>query len=51
MKCTLMDKNVPIVDLDLDDDTAAIIKVITHRSYCHSSKGANRRITKNGGET
>ena len=28
MKCTLMNKNVPVADLELDDDTAAIIKVI-----------------------
>ena len=28
MKCTLMNKNVPVSDLELDDDTAAIIKVI-----------------------
>ena len=29
MKCTLMNKNVPVADLELDADTAAIIKVIT----------------------
>ena len=28
MKCTLMNKNVPVVDLELDDDTAAIIRVL-----------------------
>ncbi|MDE6737545.1 MAG: hypothetical protein K2K07_00405 [Lachnospiraceae bacterium] len=28
MKCTLMNKNVPVVDLELDDDTAAITRVL-----------------------
>ncbi len=27
MLCTLMNKNNPVVDLNIDDDTAAIIKV------------------------
>ncbi|MBD5555317.1 MAG: excisionase [Roseburia sp.] len=31
MRCILMNKNVPVVELELDDDTATIIKVI--KSY------------------
>ncbi len=31
MRCILMNKNVPIVELELDDDTATILKVI--KSY------------------
>ena len=28
MKCILMNKNIPVVELELDDDTATILKVI-----------------------
>lgn len=28
MKCTLMNKNMPVVELELDDDTATILKVM-----------------------
>ena len=31
MRCILMNKNVPVVELELDDDTATILKVI--KSY------------------
>ena len=28
MKCILMNKNMPVVELELDDDTATILKVL-----------------------
>ena len=28
MKCILMNKNMPVVELELDDDTATILKVM-----------------------
>lgn len=31
MKCILMNKNMPVVELELDNDTATILKII--KSY------------------
>ena len=28
MRCILMNKNMPVAELELDDDTAAILKVV-----------------------
>ena len=41
MKCTLMNKNVLVVILELDEDTAAIIKVITPLNLTHLPVGVN----------
>ena len=46
MKCTLMNKNIPVVELDLDEDTAAIIKVIAplNLAYLPVGVGAGKGI-------
>lgn len=43
MKCTLMNKNVPVVDLELDADTAAIIKVMNPYNLAYLPVGVGIR--------
>lgn len=43
MKCTLMNKNVPVADLELDDDTAAITKVIGSLDLAYLPVGIDTR--------
>lgn len=43
MKCTLMNKNVPVADLELDADTAAIIKVMTPFNLAYLPVGVGIR--------
>lgn len=43
MKCTLMNKNIPVVDLELDDDTTAIIKVLTPSDLAYLPVGIDAR--------
>ncbi len=43
MKCTLMNKNVPVADLELDVDTAAITKVIGSLDLAYLPVGIDTR--------
>ena len=43
MKCTLMNKNIAVVDLELDDDTATIIKVLRPHAISYLPIGIDAR--------
>ena len=41
MKCILMNKNMPIVELELDDDTATILKIVKAHELEYLPVGIN----------
>lgn len=43
MECTLMNKNAPVADLELDDDTAAIVKVTASLNLAYLPVGIDIR--------
>ena len=44
VKCILMNKNIPVVSLELDEDTAVITKVIQSYELAYLPIGIDARI-------